>query len=226
MTTTFTPEEQRRINELLAKAEKYPAEGELSPSQPGPFARCIVFFRETLSRDDEQLMSRYLSATYPYDAPPVEVRRAFPRPLFESGRPGVRGGLWLTHQGGPGTQPHVRTTATANEWEYVWPDASGGGNDAVRKIRPEDVANLFNERDQLATKVRELETERVLERLAEKQPLAKLYRFDVDKQVAKRSNPGKPEWSQTLRVNISRREAIDVMRKLLNQMTRERSEEH
>lgn len=49
----------------------------------------------------------------------------------------------------------------------------------------------------------------------------KLYRFDVGKEVAKRSNPGKPEWSHSVRMNISRREAIDVMRTLLGQMTRE-----
>lgn len=118
---------------------------------------------------------------------------------------------WLSKDAGEANKPYVRTTSTADEWEYVWPDASGHGNDGVRKLRPADVARIMAERDEFHAK---------LFGIAKPAP-TKGYRFDVGKEVAKRSNPGKPEWPQSLRVNISRREAIDVMRTLLNQMTRD-----
>lgn len=50
-------------------------------------------------------------------------------------------------------------------------------------------------------------------------PFRKVYRFDVGQQVASPST--KPAWRDMVRVNISRREGIEVMRTLLNQMTRE-----
>jgi hypothetical protein len=56
-----------------------------------------------------------------------------------------------------GAKPYVRATSTANVWEFVWPDASGNGNDAVMPLRPEDVAEAIAERDRLAARVQVLE---------------------------------------------------------------------
>jgi hypothetical protein len=65
-------------------------------------------------------------------------------------------GAWLTRlEGKP--KPYVRGTSTADIWEFVWPDVSGNGNDAVRKLTPADVAEIIADRDRLALRVHELE---------------------------------------------------------------------
>jgi hypothetical protein len=51
---------------------------------------------------------------------------------------------WLTMRA-ENAKPYVRGTETRDVWELVWPDASCNGNDAVRRLKPEDVADLFAE---------------------------------------------------------------------------------
>lgn len=45
-----------------------------------------------------------------------------------------------------------------------------------------------------------------------------LYRFDVGKRLAAGAPRGKVAYSHAVRVNFSRRDAIDIMRQLLAQM--------
>lgn len=63
----------------------------------------------------------------------------------------VRMSTWLAPNV-EGAKPYVRTTSTADVWEFVWPDATGNGHDAVRQLRPADVADIIDERDQLLAK--------------------------------------------------------------------------